>query len=110
MNQNKTAHDPQPMKPSPMPYPSYSRYYLGAIATGIGVGISWTLLMTTSSIMQRYITKPHAIMFLYGMVVYLFITQWWMLVRWNKRMKRDRAEMEIRAQEMMATWTKPTDS
>jgi hypothetical protein len=76
----------------PHPYPSPYRYYLGATGVGIGVGIAWTQLFL-GDYMRRFITKPHAIILLYSMVAAFFFAQVWMLWRWEKQMKIDRAEL-----------------
>lgn len=81
------------MKRPPQPYPSQYRYYFGATGCGIGVGIAWTQLFY-SDYMRRFITKPHAIMLLYGVVAVFFLAQVWLLYRWDKRMKIDKAELD----------------
>jgi len=91
----------------PQPDPPTYRFYLGAIGLGIGVGITWTDLLL-GDYARRFITKPHAIMLLYGMVAFFFITQTWMLVRWNRRMKRDRAEM-VKMMLDIPEWKRPED-
>ena len=80
-------------KPTLQPYPTYTRYYLGTIGLGMAVGIAWTLFFT-GDYMQRHISKPHAISMLYVIVAVLMLAQAWMLRRWDKRLKRDRAMLD----------------
>lgn len=94
----------EPIK-TPTPYPSIYRYYIGAVGLGAGVGISWTLCMTTMG-MQRIITKPHAIVLLYSTVALCFLSQMWLIIRWSRRLQRDRAEMSKFLQETANSWTK----
>lgn len=88
-----------PKSDPPLMYPSPYRFYSGAVGLGIGCGITWTLALTNGPA-QRYITKTHAIILLYGVVLFLFVWQAWMLYRWGKRLKQDRAELEKRWREM----------
>jgi hypothetical protein len=88
------ATDPvdAPIPPS-SPYPSKYRFYWGAVGMGMGLGITWTVGMTCTAV-SRYISRGHAITFLYLVVALCFVSQSWMLYRWNKALTKHRAEMK----------------
>jgi hypothetical protein len=78
--------------PQWMEYPSKYRFYLGACALGTGLGISWTLSLTSSGVL-RHVSKGHVITFLYVIVAVTFAAQGWMLYRWDKALKKRRVEL-----------------
>jgi hypothetical protein len=78
--------------PQWMEYPSKYRFYFGACALGVGLGISWTLSLTSSGVL-RHVSKGYVITFLYGVVAVTFAAQAWMLYRWDRALKKRRAEM-----------------
>jgi hypothetical protein len=73
-------------------YPSRFRYYWGASALGMATGITWTAFML-SPVMLRHITRETALGILYGIAALIFAMNAWMLYRWNKELKKHRAEM-----------------
>ena len=76
----------------PQQYPSPYRFYTGSVGLGIAVGISWTIFMT-GNYAQRVITKSHAIELLFAVVALFFGCQLWMLVRWDRDLKKRNAEL-----------------
>ena len=74
-------------------YPTRFKYYFGAVGAGMVIGITWTLA-ALNPFWQRYISKAHIYMILYGMALLLMLYQWILLYRWEKRIKRQRAEIE----------------
>jgi hypothetical protein len=82
-----------PIPPQLSLYPSRFRYYFGATGLGMGVGITWTIAMT-SKFAQRSITPAHAYMVLYGISIFFFGLQMHMLYRWNKALKKHRIELD----------------
>lgn len=78
--------------PQWMEYPSKYRFYWGACSLGMGLGITWTLSLTSSGVL-RHVSKGYVITFLYGVVAVTFAAQGWMIYRWNKALKKRRAEM-----------------
>jgi hypothetical protein len=76
----------------PQNYPSYTRFYVGAFAIGMAVGITWTLFVT-GVYAQRFITKTHAIELLYGIALVALAQQAWMLRRWGRVLKQRNAEL-----------------
>ena len=88
MSYNKTFHT----EPDSPPYPPPYRFYLGSVGLGAACGIAWTLALT-GPFAARHITKTHAIIVLYAAVAVLLLCQAWMLIRWDRRMKRDREQL-----------------
>ena len=102
-----SANDPiaAPIPP-PSLYPGRFRYYFGATGLGMALGITWTIAMTTKAT-QRYITPEHAYMVLYGASGFFFGLQAQMLYRWNKALKKRRAELDEYWDKHFASQTNP---
>lgn len=92
--------------PPPSLYPGRFRYYFGATGLGMALGITWTIAMTTKAT-QRYITPEHAYMVLYGASGFFFGLQAQMLYRWNKALKKRRAELDEYWDKHFASQTNP---
>lgn len=73
-------------------YPSKYRFYWGTFGLGMGLGIAWTLSLTTSAVL-RHVSKIHVVTFLLLVVAATFAAQGWMLYRWNKALAKHRIEL-----------------
>ena len=88
---SRASGDPIAMPPTPE-YPSKFRFYSGALGLGAGMGITWTVFLT-GPLVQRHITRDHALMICYALAVAFMGVQAEMIYRWNKQLKKYRAEM-----------------
>lgn len=68
--------------------PNSLRYYLGAVAVGMGVGISWALTLT-DGYAARHLSRVHANMILWGMVGVVFAFQTFVLIAEGRRLRRE---------------------
>ena len=74
--------------------PSALRFYIGAVAMGMAVGISWTLLLVDSALIQRHISHRHALEILYGFVAVAFVMQTIYLVIESRRLNYQMAKLK----------------
>ena len=89
---SRASGDPIAMPPTPE-YPSKFRFYSGALGLGAGMGITWTVFLTGPLVQRHIITRDHALMIVYALAVAFMGVQAEMLYRWNKQLKKYRAEM-----------------
>lgn len=69
------------------------RFYFGAVACGMTVGISWTISLTDTSF-SRHLTHRHALEILWGAVAMLMTFQSIYLIREGRRLKRELAQLK----------------
>ena len=74
--------------------PSIYRFYIAAVGMGMAVGISWTILMIDTKLMQRYISHHHAIAALYGFVAIAFVLQTIHIIIETRRINRTQAKLK----------------
>jgi hypothetical protein len=73
-----------PWKILPSPY----RFYIGAVAVGITMGISWTLALIGPTSLSRHISRAHALNILWGVVGAMLTYQTIYLILESRRLKR----------------------